>query len=65
MADDSIKGSQSIQSIGPGQKGLVSIVIPNWNGKHFLKACLDSLIKQSYADIEILIVDNGSKDGSV
>ena len=65
MADDSIKGSQSIQSIGPGQKGLVSVVIPNWNGKHFLKACLDSLIKQSYADIEILIVDNGSKDGSV
>ncbi|HEY9786896.1 MAG TPA: glycosyltransferase family 2 protein [Candidatus Obscuribacterales bacterium] len=44
---------------------LVSIVIPNWNGKRFLAGCLDSLSKQTYPHIEVLIVDNGSKDGSV
>lgn len=48
-----------------GQAGFVSIVIPNWNGKHFLKDCLDSLLLQSYKDLEIIVVDNGSKDGSV
>src|SRR4029077_16503679 len=46
-------------------KKKVSIVIPNWNGKHFLTGCLDSLRKQTYAELEIIIVDNGSKDGSV
>jgi GT2 family glycosyltransferase len=48
-----------------GQGGFVSIIIPNWNGKHFLKDCLDSLITQSYKDLEIIVVDNGSKDGSL
>jgi GT2 family glycosyltransferase len=52
-------------SSGKGQPGLVSIVIPNWNGKKFLAGCLDSLAKQTYESIEIIIVDNGSKDGSV
>lgn len=45
--------------------GLVSIVIPNWNGKKFLPGCLDSLAQLDYGDVEIIIVDNGSKDGSV
>lgn len=45
--------------------GLVSVVIPNWNGKRFLKGCLDSLAQQDYALREVIIVDNGSKDGSV
>src|SRR5262249_13821079 len=44
---------------------LVSVVIPNWNGKRFLTGCLDSLLKQTHPSVEIVIVDNGSKDGSV
>jgi GT2 family glycosyltransferase len=44
---------------------LVSIVIPNWNGKKFLQGCLDSLLDQTYQNLEIVLVDNGSKDGSV
>lgn len=44
---------------------LVSIIIVNFNGKKFLKPCLDSLVKQEYKNIEIIIVDNGSTDGSV
>jgi GT2 family glycosyltransferase len=45
--------------------GLVSIVIPNWNGKRFLAGCLDSMSGQRYAQFEIIVVDNGSHDGSV
>lgn len=45
--------------------GLVSVVIPNWNGKKFLAGCLDSLARQTYPDVETIVVDNGSKDGSV
>ncbi len=44
---------------------LISIVIPNWNGKHFLADCLDSIRKQTHKSIETIIIDNGSHDGSV
>ncbi len=44
---------------------LVSIIIVNHNGKHLLKACVESLYKQSFKDIEIIVVDNASGDGSV
>lgn len=42
----------------------VSIVIPNYNGKHFLEACLWSVFAQSVKDPEVIVVDNGSTDGS-
>lgn len=45
--------------------GLVSIVIPNWNGKRFLPACLNSLRVLDYPLCEVIVVDNGSADGSV
>ncbi len=45
-------------------RGKFSVVIPNWNGRHFLDACLASLEQQSYRDIEIIVVDNASQDGS-
>ena len=40
------------------------VVIPNWNGKDFISECLDSLTIQTYKDFEIIVVDNGSTDGS-
>ncbi len=43
----------------------VSIIIPNWNGKHWLDKCLGSLGKQNFTNFEIIIVDNGSTDGSI
>lgn len=49
----------------PLTKHLVSIIIVNWNGKHYLADCLGSLAKQTYPAIEILFVDNASTDGSV
>ncbi len=41
------------------------IIIPNWNGKRFLKDCLDSLQRQSCQCFSITVIDNGSSDGSV
>ena len=43
----------------------VTIVIPNYNGKHFMEECMAALDGQLCRDFEVLVVDNGSKDGSV
>ncbi len=43
---------------------LASIVIPNWNGLQHLPGCLDALRAQTYSRIEVVLVDNGSTDGS-
>ncbi len=43
----------------------VSAIIVNWNGKEFLAEAIGSLLKQDYSDLEILVSDNGSEDGSV
>ena len=43
---------------------LVSVIIPNWNGVRFLPVCLDSLRRQTYPRLEIIVVDNASTDGS-
>lgn len=43
----------------------VTIIIPNYNGKHFMKECLDSLAHQTEKKFEIIVVDNASTDGSV
>ncbi len=42
----------------------VSVIIVNYNGKHLLKTCLDSVFGQTYKHFEVILVDNGSHDGS-
>jgi GT2 family glycosyltransferase len=44
---------------------LVSVIVINWNGKEYLKECLESLRAQTFSDFECILVDNGSTDGSV
>lgn len=44
---------------------LVSIVVSNLNGEKFLGPCLDWVFKQDYTNIEVIMVDNGSRDKSV
>lgn len=43
----------------------VSVVIPNYNGMEFMQICLDSLLNQTYGKMPIIVVDNGSTDGSL
>jgi GT2 family glycosyltransferase len=43
----------------------ISLVIPNWNGRRWLGACLDSIRSQTAAPAEIIVVDDGSTDDSV
>ena len=42
----------------------ISVIIPNYNGKQYLKKCVDSLFKQSVRSFEIVIVDDASTDNS-
>ncbi len=41
-----------------------SIVIPTWNGRDLLRAALASLRSQTWRDFEVVVVDNGSRDGT-
>ena len=42
----------------------ISIVIVSWNGRAFLEPCLEAVLAQRGADFEVVVVDNGSTDGS-
>lgn len=44
---------------------IVSIIILNYNGKEFLKDCLDSVLVQTFRDFEVIFVDNNSSDDSM
>jgi GT2 family glycosyltransferase len=43
---------------------LVTAIVVNWNGGEALHACLDSLFRQSYSRLAVILVDNASVDGS-
>jgi len=46
------------------EQNLVSVIIPCHNQERFLLSCLDSVIDQDYRPIEVIIVDDGSSDGT-
>jgi hypothetical protein len=41
-----------------------SIVTPNWNGRAYLRPCLESVLEQNYPELEYIVVDGASTDGS-
>lgn len=47
-----------------GDHPLISVVVLNWNGKETIETCLRSLIGQTYPNLELIVVDNASGDGS-
>ena len=42
----------------------VTVIVPVYNVKQYLARCIDSILHQSYSDLEILLIDDGSTDGS-
>lgn len=44
---------------------MVSVIIPNYNGECFLKECLEALKRQTFDDMEVILVDNASTDDSI
>lgn len=43
---------------------LISVIVPIYNGSRTIKRCVDSILSQSYTDIEVILVNDGSLDGS-
>jgi len=44
--------------------GLVSVIVPIYNSEQYLHRCIDSIVNQSYKNIEIILIDDGSTDNS-
>lgn len=46
------------------QQPLISVIVPVWNGEKYLAECVESVTGQSLRDMEIILVDDGSTDGT-
>ena len=44
--------------------GEVAVALANWNGMKYIERCLESVFAQTCAPREVVVVDNGSTDGS-
>ncbi len=60
-----ILGFQNTRLAAMGNDLLVSIIIPTFNAAHMLKACLESIRRQSHQNVEVVVVDQESTDGTV
>lgn len=47
------------------ENDLISVIVPIYNAEKYLHRCLDSLRKQTYTNIEILLINDGSSDRSL
>lgn len=54
-----------LEFINPVQPGTVSVIIPAYNRKDYIRQTVDSVLEQSCAPLELLVVDDGSTDGTL
>ena len=45
-------------------EGLISVIVPVYNFENCLQKCVDSILNQSYTNLEVILVNDGSKDQS-
>ena len=56
---------EKLEIYSENQKDKISVIVPIYNAEKYLKKCLDSIISQSYTNLEIILVNDGSKDESL
>lgn len=44
---------------------LISVIVPVYNSERFLNQCIESILEQTYRDLEIIIINDGSTDRSL
>lgn len=60
-SEEALKAYDSLMAVPPPR---VSVVLPVFNGSDYLQESIDSILNQTMADFELIIVDDGSSDGS-
>ncbi len=46
------------------EQELISIIVPVYNIKEYITRCVDSILNQTYRNLEVLLIDDGSDDGT-
>ena len=62
MGNDSL--ARQLHTEHTTKEGVVSVIVPIYNLKNYLEKCISSIVQQTYRQLEIILIDDGSSDGS-